>query len=102
MTTLLDKKRSAIGNPQNSDEATLDQMLSRIHALAPVVARYARDMEQDRRQIVADRGAGERKFIWPLAATLMLIVLVWALATESGLPPEQRAAIFAVQSQAYP
>jgi hypothetical protein len=51
---------------------------------------------------VADRGAGERKFIWPLAATLMLIVLAWALATEFGMPPEQRAAIFAVQSQAYP
>ena len=48
----------------------------------------------------ADRG--ERKFIWPLAATLMLIVLAWALATEFGMPPEQRAAIFAVQSQAYP
>ena len=102
MTTLLDKKRSAIGNAQNSDEATLDQMLSRIHALAPVVAQYARDMEQDRRLFVADRGAGERKFIWPLAATLMLIVLVWALATEFDMPPEQRAAIFAVQSQAYP
>ena len=50
----------------------------------------------------ADRGAGERKFIWPLAATLMLIVLAWALATEFGMPPEQRAEIFAVQSQAYP
>jgi hypothetical protein len=100
MTTLLDKKRSAIGNAQNSDEATLDQMLSR--SLAPVDAQYARDMEQDRRLFVADRGARERKFIWPLAATLMLIVLVWALATESGMPPEQRAAIFAVQSQAFP
>jgi len=48
----------------------------------------------------ADRA--ERKFVWPLAATLMLIVLVWALVTEFRLPPEQRAAIFAVQSQAYP
>jgi indole-3-acetate monooxygenase len=46
MTTLLDKKRSGIGNP---DEGTLDQVLSRISALAPVVAQYARDMEQDRR-----------------------------------------------------
>ena len=98
MTKLLD----AIGNAQNSDEATLNQMRSRIHALAPVVAQYARDMEQDRRLFVADRGAGERKFIWPLAATLMLIVLVWALATEFDMPPERRAAIFAVQSQAYP
>ena len=50
----------------------------------------------------ADGGAGECSFIWPLAATLMLIVLVGALATELRLPPEQRAAIFAVQSQAYP
>jgi len=50
----------------------------------------------------ADREAGERKFIWPFAATLMLIVLVWALAVEFRLPPEQRAALFTVQSQAYP
>jgi indole-3-acetate monooxygenase len=48
MTTLLDKKGSAIGNVQNPDEVTLDQILSRISALAPVVAQYARDMEQDR------------------------------------------------------
>ena len=48
----------------------------------------------------ADRG--ERKFIWPLAATLMLIVLVWATAAEFRLPPDQRIAIFEVQSQAYP
>ncbi|MGY8662819.1 hypothetical protein Q3C01_10675 [Bradyrhizobium sp. UFLA05-109] len=102
MTTLFDKKGSAIGNAQNSDRATLDQMLSRTHALAPVVAQDARDMEQDRRLFVADRVAGDRKFIWPLAATLMLIVLVWALATEFSMSPEQRAAIFAVQSQAYP
>lgn len=50
----------------------------------------------------ADRVARERKFVWPLAATLVLIVLVWALATELRLPPEQREAIFAVQSQLYP
>jgi indole-3-acetate monooxygenase len=49
MTTFLDKKGAAIGNVQSSDEVTLDQILSRISALAPVVARYARDMEQDRR-----------------------------------------------------
>jgi hypothetical protein len=49
MTTLLDKKRSVIGNVQNPDQATLDQVLSRISALAPVIAQYARDMEQDRR-----------------------------------------------------
>jgi hypothetical protein len=49
-----------------------------------------------------DRAAGEHKFIWPLAATVMLIALVWALAIELRLPPEQRAALFAVQSQIYP
>src|SRR6516165_9044165 len=49
MTALLDKKRSVISNIQNPDEATLDQVLSRISALAPVVAQYARDAEQDRR-----------------------------------------------------
>ena len=37
MTTLLDKKRSAIGSIQDRDEATLDQVLSSITALAPVV-----------------------------------------------------------------
>ena len=49
MTTLLDIKRPARSNVQNSDKATLDQVLSRISALAPVVAQYARDAEQDRR-----------------------------------------------------
>src|SRR6516165_7638953 len=49
MTALLDKKRSVISNIQNPDEATLDQVLSRISALAPVVAQYARDAEQNRR-----------------------------------------------------
>jgi alkylation response protein AidB-like acyl-CoA dehydrogenase len=49
MTTLLDKKQSVIGKVQDPDEATLDQVLSRISALAPVIAQYARDMEQDRR-----------------------------------------------------
>ena len=49
MTALLDKKRSVISNIQNPDEATLDQVLSRISALAPVVAQYARDAEQERR-----------------------------------------------------
>ncbi|MBR0799931.1 hypothetical protein JQ615_31645 [Bradyrhizobium jicamae] len=50
----------------------------------------------------ADRAAKEYKFIWPLAGTAMLTVLVWVVATELGLPPEQRSALFAVQSQAYP
>ena len=49
MTTLLDRKRSAAANVQKPDEATLDQVLSRITALAPVVAQYTREMEQDRR-----------------------------------------------------
>lgn len=50
----------------------------------------------------ADRGAEKGKFIWPLVATMMLIALVEVLATELNLPPEQRAALFEVQSQAYP
>jgi len=49
MITLLDKKRTVIDNVQNLDEATLDQVLSRVSALAPLVAQCARDMEQDRR-----------------------------------------------------
>jgi hypothetical protein len=49
MTTLLDKQRSATSNVRGPDEATLDQVLSRIAALAPVVARHARDIEQGRR-----------------------------------------------------
>jgi alkylation response protein AidB-like acyl-CoA dehydrogenase len=49
MTTLLDKKRSATSNVQSPDKATLDQVLSRIAALAPMVARLAPDIEQGRR-----------------------------------------------------
>jgi alkylation response protein AidB-like acyl-CoA dehydrogenase len=49
MTMLLDTKRSAAGNVRNSDQATVDQMLSRIGELAPLVARHARDIEQGRR-----------------------------------------------------
>jgi catechol 2,3-dioxygenase-like lactoylglutathione lyase family enzyme len=49
MTTLLDKQRSATSNVQRPDEGALDQVLSRITALAPIVARHARDIEQDRR-----------------------------------------------------
>jgi indole-3-acetate monooxygenase len=49
ITMLLDKKRWVVSKVQNPDEATLDQVLSRIAALAPVVAQCARDMEQDRR-----------------------------------------------------
>src|ERR1700761_4641429 len=49
MTTLLDKKRSATSNVQGPDKATLDQVLSRIAALAPMVARLAPDIEQGRR-----------------------------------------------------
>ncbi|WP_024515389.1 acyl-CoA dehydrogenase family protein [Bradyrhizobium sp. Tv2a-2] len=49
MTTRLDKKQSATSNIGNPDEATLDQVLTRINALAPVVARHVRDIEENRR-----------------------------------------------------
>jgi indole-3-acetate monooxygenase len=50
MTTLLDKRPSTLAiNVQEANESTLDQVLSRISALAPLVARHARDLEQDRR-----------------------------------------------------
>src|SRR5580700_11524931 len=49
MTMLLEKKRSATSNVQRSGKATLDQVLSRIAALAPMVARLAPDIEQGRR-----------------------------------------------------
>jgi hypothetical protein len=46
MTALLDKKRSATSNVQSPHEATLDQLLSRITTLAPVVARHAPDANE--------------------------------------------------------
>jgi indole-3-acetate monooxygenase len=49
MTTLLDKKRSATSNVQSPDQAALDHVLSRIAALAPMVARLAPALEQGRR-----------------------------------------------------
>lgn len=49
MTTLLHKQRSATDSVQGPDEATLDQVLSRIAALAPMVARLTPDIEQGRR-----------------------------------------------------
>ncbi|HUB45375.1 MAG TPA: acyl-CoA dehydrogenase family protein [Acetobacteraceae bacterium] len=49
MTTLLDKQRSAASIVQNPDEATVDQVLARVAALAPMVARLAPDIEQGRR-----------------------------------------------------
>jgi alkylation response protein AidB-like acyl-CoA dehydrogenase len=49
MTTLLDKQRSAASNGQIPNETTLDQVLSRIDALAPMVARLAPEIEQGRR-----------------------------------------------------
>jgi len=49
MTTLLDKQRSATGQVQSPDKSTLDQVLSRIAVLAPMVARLAPDIEQGRR-----------------------------------------------------
>jgi indole-3-acetate monooxygenase len=41
MTMILDKERSAAGNVQSPDAATLDQVLSRVTALAPIFARHA-------------------------------------------------------------
>jgi indole-3-acetate monooxygenase len=49
MTTLLDKQRPASGKVQSSGPATLDQVLSCIDALAPMVARLTPDIEQGRR-----------------------------------------------------
>jgi alkylation response protein AidB-like acyl-CoA dehydrogenase len=49
MTTLPAKKRSATSKVQTPDEATLDQVLLRITALAPLVARRTHDIEQSRR-----------------------------------------------------
>jgi len=49
MATLLDKQRWATSNVQSPDQATSDQVLSRIAALAPMVARLAPDIEQGRR-----------------------------------------------------
>jgi alkylation response protein AidB-like acyl-CoA dehydrogenase len=49
MTTLLDKKRSATSDIRGPDGSALDHVLSRISALAPVVARHARDIEENRR-----------------------------------------------------
>lgn len=49
MATLLDKQRSATSNVPNRDEVTVDQVLSRIAELAPMVAQLAPDMERDRR-----------------------------------------------------
>jgi alkylation response protein AidB-like acyl-CoA dehydrogenase len=49
MKTLLDKQQLATSKLQGPDEATLDQVLSRIAALAPMVARLAPDIEQGRR-----------------------------------------------------
>ena len=49
MTTLLDKNDRRPARSQSPDEAPLDQLLSRIAALAPMVARLAPDIEQGRR-----------------------------------------------------
>ena len=49
MTMLLDKQRSATSNAERSKKGTLDEVLSRIAALAPMIARLAPDIEQDRR-----------------------------------------------------
>jgi alkylation response protein AidB-like acyl-CoA dehydrogenase len=49
MTTLLDMQRSATSKVQSPDDTTLDQVLSHIAELAPIVARLAPDIEQGRR-----------------------------------------------------
>jgi indole-3-acetate monooxygenase len=49
MTSLLDKQRLTEGNVQNPGEITVNQVLSRTAALAPMVARLAPDIEQGRR-----------------------------------------------------
>jgi indole-3-acetate monooxygenase len=49
MTKLLNNKPSTVSSIESYDEATLDQLLSRIDALAPLVAQHVRDMEQERR-----------------------------------------------------
>ena len=77
MTTLLDKKRSATSNFQSPDKATLDQVLSRIAALAPMVARLAPDIDQGRRLpaelVSALKSAGSTACSYPgVAAALNL------------------------------
>ncbi|HVY15243.1 MAG TPA: acyl-CoA dehydrogenase family protein [Rhodopila sp.] len=49
MTTLIDKTRSAAGGTPEPDATTVDQLLSCIAALAPLVAEHTRQIEQDRR-----------------------------------------------------
>ena len=49
MTTLLDKQLSAARKVPSPNEATSDQVLSRIAALAPMVARLGPNIEQGRR-----------------------------------------------------
>src|SRR5215470_13143421 len=49
MTTLLYKQRPATSTVNGPDETTVDQVHSRIAALAPMVARLALDIEQGRR-----------------------------------------------------
>jgi len=48
MTTLLEKERSVTSDLQSPDHVTLDQVLSRIAALAPMVAQLAPALEQGR------------------------------------------------------
>jgi indole-3-acetate monooxygenase len=50
MTTVLEKQRSITINGRNSDAATVEEVLSRIAALAPMIERLAPDTEQTRRQ----------------------------------------------------
>ena len=49
MTMLVDKHRPTTTSVVSPDEATAEQVLSRIDALAPMIARLRRDIEQGRR-----------------------------------------------------
>ena len=49
MTQVLIRQRSTTSNVSHSDAAPLDRLLSRIAALAPMIARLVPDVEQRRR-----------------------------------------------------
>jgi alkylation response protein AidB-like acyl-CoA dehydrogenase len=49
MATLLDKRHPTTARAPESDGSPVDSVLSRIDAVAPLVARHVRDIEQDRR-----------------------------------------------------
>jgi indole-3-acetate monooxygenase len=49
MATLLDKRQSTAGSAPEPDETAVEQVLSRIAALAPLIAKHTREIEQNRR-----------------------------------------------------